>query len=166
MKDSSPDVASPTTPGRMPPEAWQPPAANGALRAMFEAIGRRTSVPFRVTFVDGSTYHNQPSAPALTVRFNRAAAQWQVLLFGHVGLLEAYFDQGLDIEGDMALAFRASFEGGFDARPNPLVKKSRRQPQPPPLRNPRRRRCPFRVNRGLLQATRLRKRRWNRWSGP
>jgi cyclopropane-fatty-acyl-phospholipid synthase len=38
-----------------------------------------------------------------------------------VGLLESYFDGSLDIDGNLALAFRAAFDSGFDHDSNPLV---------------------------------------------
>lgn len=41
-------------------------------------------------------------------------------LRGHMGLLEAYFDQTLDIEDDLAAAFAAGLAAGFDTRPDPL----------------------------------------------
>ena len=36
-------------------------------------------------------------------------------------MLEAYFDGGIDIEGNLAAALHAGLAAGFDARPNPLV---------------------------------------------
>ena len=55
------------------------------------------------------------------MRFRSAQAQRRVALFGYVGLLEAYFDGDLDIDGDLALAFRAGFDSGYDLVRNPLV---------------------------------------------
>ena len=59
-------------------------------------------------------------APAFTLTF-RTRGRTARRAFGHVGLLESYFDGDVDIDGDLALAFRAGFDGGFDRRTNPLV---------------------------------------------
>ena len=122
MNDGSRDLASAGSVSAGPRRGSVLPAGTAALRAVFEHIGRNTSVPFRVQFVDGSVYQNEPAAPQLTVRFNRASAQWRILVFGHIGLLESYFDGGLDMDGDLALAFRAAFDARFERRPNVLVR--------------------------------------------
>src|SRR5947209_3184278 len=121
MNDGSRELATSTAPaGLRKASSW--PAGTSVLRALFEALGQKTAVTFRVELIDGSVYQNRAGVPQLSLRFNRPTAQWQVLAFGHIGLLEAYFDGGLDIDGDFPLAFRAAFEGRFESRPNPLVK--------------------------------------------
>jgi cyclopropane-fatty-acyl-phospholipid synthase len=94
------------------------PRATQAVGRVLQAAGERTGVCFRVVFADGSQYQNREGAPAVTLRFRSRGAEWRAALLGHVGVLEAYFDGTLDIEGDLAAAFRASLESGFDARPN------------------------------------------------
>ncbi len=91
------------------------------LRQKLTAIGKLTDVCFRVVYADGSSDQNHPSEPELTIVFRRSRAEWNVVLFGHVGLLEAYFDQSLDIEGDIAAAFRAGMDSSFSRAPTPLV---------------------------------------------
>ena len=44
---------------------------------------------------------------------NRQRVFRRVALYGHVGLLESYFDGDVDIEGDIAAAFRAGYDGGL-----------------------------------------------------
>ncbi|HZQ63590.1 MAG TPA: cyclopropane-fatty-acyl-phospholipid synthase family protein [Casimicrobiaceae bacterium] len=122
MNDGSRDLATTAAAPASAGKASMFPAGTSALRAVFEALGRKTSINFRVQFVDGSIYQSRSGTPQLSIRFNRPGAQWQVLTFGHIGLLESYFDGGIDIEGDFALAFRAAFEGRFESRTNPLVK--------------------------------------------
>src|SRR5206468_9164934 len=39
----------------------------------------------------------------------------------HVGLLESYFDGSVDVEGNLALAFRAAMDARFDRNANKLV---------------------------------------------
>ena len=94
---------------------------SGALRRALDAIGARTDIPFRVLFADGTEYRNRDESPEFTLRFSSARVERRVAAFGHVGLLEAYFDGDLDVEGNFALSFRAAFDGGFDQQASPLV---------------------------------------------
>ena len=91
------------------------------LKDILGRVGGATPVCFQVVFADGSSLKNRPDPPAFTVRFHSRRAEARVLLFGHVGLLESYFDQSVDIEGDIAAGFRAGMDGGFDRVDNLLV---------------------------------------------
>jgi cyclopropane-fatty-acyl-phospholipid synthase len=87
-------------------------------------MGCATQVPFRAVFADGSAYTNADALgapPALTITFKTVKAELRVIAFGHVGMLESYFDGSLDIDGSLALAFRAGMDAGFDHNPNKLV---------------------------------------------
>jgi cyclopropane-fatty-acyl-phospholipid synthase len=96
------------------------PPRMGLTGRALRALGEKTAICFRVNFADGSSFQNRDGQPAATFTFRSAAAEWRVWLLGHVRLLESYFDQSLDVEGDFALAFRAGMETRFDWRPNPL----------------------------------------------
>jgi cyclopropane-fatty-acyl-phospholipid synthase len=96
------------------------------LKRVVERIGSRTSLCFHVTFADGSSCQNRPGEAQVRFHFRTAYAQWRVLAFGHVGLLEAYFDRTLDIEGDFAATFRVGMESKFDrAAPLPVRVRNR-----------------------------------------
>jgi cyclopropane-fatty-acyl-phospholipid synthase len=95
------------------------PRAGLTGRAL-RAIGERTGVCFRVVFADGTIYQNRDGAPVATMTFRNAAAERRVWLFGHVGLIESYIDRWLDVDGDLAAAFRAGMDARFDWRSNPL----------------------------------------------
>ena len=71
-------------------------------------------------FAGGGEFRSRDGAPAFTLVFNRAAAYARIAAFGHIGLLESYFDGDLDIEGDLAAAMAAGLDGGV-AGANPLV---------------------------------------------
>jgi cyclopropane-fatty-acyl-phospholipid synthase len=75
-----------------------------------------------VVYADGSQYQNHDGDPRLTIIFRRPRAEWNAIFFGHIGLLEAYFKQSLDIEGDIALALRAAMDSRFSSKPNTLVR--------------------------------------------
>jgi cyclopropane-fatty-acyl-phospholipid synthase len=92
------------------------------LKRIVRRLGSSTTICFRVTFADGSTWQNLPGEARVHFHFRKPAAQWHTLAFGHVGLLESYFNGWLDVDGDFALAFRVGFESGFDRGPGPLVR--------------------------------------------
>jgi cyclopropane-fatty-acyl-phospholipid synthase len=92
-----------------------------AISRVIAAIGSRTNVCFRIFFANGASYQNHDGMPAVSVTFNTRGAELRTILFGHVGLLEAYFDGSVDIDGDIALVFRAGLDAGFDLQPNALV---------------------------------------------
>jgi cyclopropane-fatty-acyl-phospholipid synthase len=92
------------------------------FRRLIQRLGRNTPLCFSATFADGSSWQNLPGEPVAHFRFRSPAAQWRVMAFGHVGLLEAYFDGSLEVEGDFNLAFRVGMDSGFDQAPPPLVR--------------------------------------------
>lgn len=91
------------------------------FKALIQRLGTATKVCFRATFADGSSWQNRPGEPLVGFHFKTAGAQWNVMAFGHIGLLESYFDGAIDIEGDLGKAFRVGFESGFDRKPGRLV---------------------------------------------
>jgi len=97
------------------------PNPTGALARKLAAIGARTEIPFRVVLASGAVFRNGDADPAFTITFRTARAQRRLLLFGYLGLLESYFDGSLDVDGDLALAFRAGIDSGYDRVRNPLV---------------------------------------------
>ncbi len=85
-------------------------------------IGARSRRPLRVVYADGSEQGYGPdAAPELTLRFKTAAAQRRTVLFGHIGLLDSYFDGEVDIDGDLAALFALGLEVRF-SQPSPLVR--------------------------------------------
>jgi cyclopropane-fatty-acyl-phospholipid synthase len=83
------------------------------LRKVISTLGSRTTAPFRVRFADGSSYQNAPGNPVFDMRFKTPGAQWNTVVNGHIGLLESYFDQSIDIDGDFAGIFKVAFESRF-----------------------------------------------------
>jgi cyclopropane-fatty-acyl-phospholipid synthase len=91
------------------------------IKSLMHRLGSRTEICFHVTFADGSTWQNHVGEPDVRFRFRTRAAQRSLLAFGHIGLLESYFDGSLDVEGDLNRAFRLGMESGFDQKTGPLV---------------------------------------------
>ena len=92
------------------------------LKHRLANLGTSTDLCFAVTFADGSCFQNCAGEPVVQLRFNNAAAEVAVMLFGHVGILDTYFAGSLDIQGDLAGLFRIGFETGYDRSGGALVK--------------------------------------------
>lgn len=96
-----------------------------ALKRKLDQVGRTTSVCFRVVFRDGSHYQNHADAqPSVILHIKHSRALRRMLIQGHIGLLESYFDDSLDLEGDLQLAFRAGMDTRFSNQP-PLTVRLR-----------------------------------------
>ncbi|MGE5738640.1 MAG: class I SAM-dependent methyltransferase [Betaproteobacteria bacterium] len=95
---------------------------SGHLQRLLAALARGTSIPCRIVFPGGTEFRNSDAPPRFTIRFRNRRGQRRLMRYGHVGLLEAYFDGDVDAEGDFALAFRAALEIGFNRSGNPLVR--------------------------------------------
>ncbi len=93
----------------------------GLVRDRMSALASRVETCFRLKFADGSQYQNREGTPAFTIVIRHRRAQWRIVLFGHIGLMESYFDGDVDVEGDFRLAFQVAFESGFERRPNALI---------------------------------------------
>jgi cyclopropane-fatty-acyl-phospholipid synthase len=85
-------------------------------------LSQATTVCFRVVFPDGIDFQSHEGAPAFTLIFRSRRAERRILLFGHVGLIESYFCGDLDIEGDIAAAFRVGMDAGAAPPPSGLLK--------------------------------------------
>ena len=92
------------------------------IASRIQAIGAAAPVPFEVTFADGQRYANRAETPRFALRFRRHAAEIAAAAYGHIGLLDAWFDGHLDIEGDLSALFRTGMEAGFNAT-NGIVDK-------------------------------------------
>ena len=76
--------------------------------------GERTPIPFAVRYADGAEHRTRPGSPAFTLVFRHPRAYWRMAGFGHVGMLESYFDGDIDVEGSLAKALAAGMEGELD----------------------------------------------------
>jgi cyclopropane-fatty-acyl-phospholipid synthase len=94
------------------------------MRSLMESklarFGEGIATPFAVTFPDGSQFANQDGEPEFHLVFRKERALRRVAAYGHIGLLESYFDGDLDVDGSLALAMASGMVGGMD-RMLPLV---------------------------------------------
>jgi len=97
---------------------------SGAVRPLvqnlIDSFGQRAGMSFAVVTPDGAVHHTGDEQPLFRVVFRTHGALVSTYLRGHLGLMEAYFDQTMDVEGDLNAAFAAAMASGFDAQFNPL----------------------------------------------
>jgi cyclopropane-fatty-acyl-phospholipid synthase len=85
-----------------------------SLQGIVDSLGSRTDAPFAIVTPDGASYRTGSREPAFTIVFRTDAALLATFTRGHTGLLEAYFDQNVDVQGDLGAAFAAALATGFD----------------------------------------------------
>jgi len=90
------------------------------IESKLAAFGDRVTAPFAVTFPGGGQFANRVGEPEFRIVFRNNRALLRTAAFGHIGLLESYFDGDVDVEGSLALALAAGMTGGLD-RAMPLV---------------------------------------------
>ncbi|HEY5899839.1 MAG TPA: cyclopropane-fatty-acyl-phospholipid synthase family protein [Burkholderiales bacterium] len=88
-------------------------------------IAERSGIPFAVRFADGASWASGDTNPDFTLVFRNSRAYWRMAGLGHVGLLEAYFDGEVDLEGSLARALAAGMVGAAD-EPTWLVRLANR----------------------------------------
>ncbi len=95
---------------------------SAVVRKRMLGMGSRVETCFRLQFADGTHYQNRQGTPEFTIIMHRARAGLRIVLFGHIGLLESYFDGDVDVEGDLGVAFRVALQSGFERNPNALIR--------------------------------------------
>lgn len=91
------------------------------IQGIVESLQARAGVPFVLRMPDGSHYRNVDAAePVFTIVFKTDAALLAAFARGHIGLLESYFDQSIDVTGDLHAAFAAGLNTGLDRHFSPL----------------------------------------------
>lgn len=90
------------------------------LRGMLEGISTRSGASFAVQLPDGTRVAVGADAPAFTLCIHTDAALFGIATRGHIGLMEAYFDQEVDVDGDFAAALATGMASGFDQQPGAL----------------------------------------------
>jgi len=90
------------------------------VQKLIDGLGARSATPFALILPDGSLYHSGNGPPAFTLVFHGDAALLATMTRGHIGLLESYFDQQVDVEGDLGAAFATGLMADIDPRFNPV----------------------------------------------
>ncbi|MCL4774939.1 MAG: cyclopropane-fatty-acyl-phospholipid synthase family protein [Burkholderiaceae bacterium] len=84
-----------------------------SIRGIVDALGARPDIPFGVALPDGSRLRSGDGEPRFTLVFRSEAALLGGLARGHIGLLEAFFDGSIDVEGDLHALFAAGLASDF-----------------------------------------------------
>ena len=87
-----------------------------SLQSVIDSLGERAGAAFAVELPGGARYGTGAGQPAFTVAFRTERAVAATFVRGHLGLLQAYFDQEVDVLGDFAAAMAAGMNSGFDVR--------------------------------------------------
>jgi len=90
------------------------------MQNIVDSLGARAGASFAVEMPDGTRYRTGIGAPVFTIVFRTDAALLSAFTRGHMGLLESYFDQAIDVEGDLGAAFAAGTASGLDLQFNAL----------------------------------------------
>lgn len=85
-----------------------------SFQSVLDSLGARSGVAFAVVLPGGARYQTGGGEPVFTMLFRKNAALVSAVARGHLGLLEAYFDQEIDVEGDLGAAMAAGMRSGFD----------------------------------------------------
>lgn len=91
------------------------------LQNIVDSLHARTGVSFAIRLPDDRCYRADSGEPLFTVIFRTDAALLQAFMRGHLGLLEAYFDQSVDVEGDFGAALAAGMLSGLDTQGKALL---------------------------------------------
>jgi cyclopropane-fatty-acyl-phospholipid synthase len=87
---------------------------------LIEALGTRAPVAFAVVLPDGQRYARGAGPPAFTLKFRNDAALLATMTRGNIGVLDAYFDGQIDVEGDLHAAFATGMMAELEPRFNVL----------------------------------------------
>ena len=99
--------------------------ASALVRRVLSSVAASTSLPFKVVLPDGSEIDGgvaEARAPGrVTLRYNTLRAAWRTIAYGHIGVLESYFDGDIDIDGDLREIMAVGLDSGFDRSVGLLV---------------------------------------------
>ena len=98
---------------------WWQAGARRSAQDIVDALASRAGVPFAVELPDGGRFQGGNGPPAFSVVFHSDAALLSTFTRGHIGLLESYFEQSVDVLGDLGAAFAAALAVGFDMQTRP-----------------------------------------------
>jgi cyclopropane-fatty-acyl-phospholipid synthase len=90
------------------------------VQSLIDALGARAPAPFALALPDGSVYRSGAGEPAFRLVFHNEAALLATMTRGHIGLLESYFDQQVDVEGQLGAALATGLMADIDPRFNPI----------------------------------------------
>jgi cyclopropane-fatty-acyl-phospholipid synthase len=91
-----------------------------SVQMLIDALGNRSNTSFALVLPDGVRYCTGTGEPLFEIMFRSDAALLTIVTRGHMGLLEAYFAEKVDIHGDLGTALAAGMAAGFERQFNAL----------------------------------------------
>lgn len=85
-----------------------------SLQAVIDSLGEGAGIAFSVELPGGVRYRTGAGEPAFTVVFRTERAVMAAFARGHLGLLEAYFSEEVELLGNLGAAMAAGMRSGFD----------------------------------------------------
>src|SRR5690606_14982294 len=76
-----------------------------SIQGIVDSLGARPGIPFEVALPDGSRLRTGDGEPRFSIVFHSEAALLKGFTRGHIGLLEAFFDGDIDVDGDLHALF-------------------------------------------------------------
>jgi len=95
------------------------------LEPKLQQAAQRAGMAFAVRFANGRELRLGGAEPGFTLVFRSTAAELRCALFGHIGMLESYFDGQLDIEGSLRKAMAAGMSGNYASNNLPVALRNR-----------------------------------------
>lgn len=89
---------------------------NFSIQGIIDSLGQKAGVTYAVKLPSGTTYQSGAGDPAFTLVFRTDGALVSTFARGHMGLLEAYFDQDVELEGSLNAVMAAGMRSGFDSK--------------------------------------------------
>src|SRR5574337_1084923 len=89
---------------------------NFSIQGIIDSLGQKAGVTYAVKLPSGTTYQSGAGDPVFTLVFRTDGALVSTFARGHMGLLEAYFDQDVDLEGSLNAVMAAGMRSGFDSK--------------------------------------------------
>lgn len=84
------------------------------MQNIVDSLQARSGMPFAIGLPDGSHYRAGAGEPVFTILFRSDAALLSAFTRGHMGLLESYFNQSVDVDGSLGAALAAGMLIGLD----------------------------------------------------
>ena len=71
------------------------------VKLIWKDIAKKTTIPFKVVFSNGSFIQSKKAEPEVTIIYKKPIAEWKSLIFADEGIVDSYIKKQLDIKGSI-----------------------------------------------------------------